>query len=33
MTNHDHITNLLNYRKTIYQNLLTAVQNGTMELA
>ena len=29
----DHITNLLNYRQTIYQNLLAAVQNGTMELA
>ena len=29
----DHITNLLNYRQTIYQNLLADVQNGTMELA
>lgn len=28
-----HITNLLDYRQTIYQNLLTAVQNGVMELA
>lgn len=28
-----HITNLLDYRQTIYQNLLTAVQNGVMGLA